>query len=122
MSKEGSKEIQTIGSYHMQGVIGEGTFGLVRLGVHLLTHEKVKDGLMKVAIKILEKVRINTEEDLLRVKREIKILKRLRHPNIIQLYEVFRGDKIIEDNQNIYLIMEYASRGELFNYIVSHTR
>ena len=47
---------------------------------------------------------------------EIKILKNLRHPNIIQLYEM------IEDRHRIYLIMEYASRGDLFNYIVDNTK
>ena len=65
---------------------------------------------------MLEKVKIASKEDLHRVRREIKILKSLRHPNIIQLYE------IIEDMENIYLIMEYASKGELFNYIVEHTK
>jgi len=51
-----------------------------------------------------------------RVSREIKILKMIRHPNIIQLYE------IIETPKQLYLIMEYASGGELFDYIVENTR
>jgi 5'-AMP-activated protein kinase catalytic alpha subunit len=54
--------------------------------------------------------------DIERVNREIKILKRIKHPNIIQLYE------IIESKTAIYLIMEYAAGGELFNYIVDKTR
>ena len=45
--------------------------------------------------------------------REIKILRKVRHPNICQLYQ------IIETPKNIYLVMEYAGRGELFDYIVS---
>lgn len=61
--------------------IGEGTFGKVKLGTHILTSEKV-------AIKILEKNRIVEQADVERVAREIHILKILRHPNIIQLYEV----------------------------------
>lgn len=61
--------------------IGEGTFGKVKLGTHILTSEKV-------AIKILEKDRIVEQADVERVAREIHILKILRHPNIIQLYEV----------------------------------
>ena len=61
--------------------LGEGTFGKVQLGVHIATDEKV-------AVKILEKDKIVEEADMQRVTREICILKVLRHPNIIQLYEV----------------------------------
>ena len=93
----------------MGKVIGEGTFGKVRLGTHSLTGEKV-------AIKVLEKNRITDLADVERVVREIHILKLIRHPNIIQLYE------IIETPKQLYFIMEYASGGELFDYIVEHTR
>ena len=54
--------------------------------------------------------------DIERVNREIKNLKRIKHPNIIHWYE------IIESKTAIYLIMEYAAGGELFNYIVDKTR
>ena len=87
--------------------IGEGTFGKVKLGTHKLTGEKV-------AVKILEKDRISEVADVERVAREIQILKMIRHPNIVQLYE------IIETPRQLYLIMEYASGGELFEYIVKH--
>lgn len=50
------------------------------------------------------------------ITREIKILKKVRHPNIIQLYQ------IIETNNDLYLIMEYSNAGELFDYIVKHGR
>jgi serine/threonine protein kinase len=53
----------------------------VRLGTHLITGEKV-------AIKILEKDKIKDQSDVERVTREIHILKIVRHPNVIQLYEV----------------------------------
>lgn len=69
-----------------------------------------------MAIKILEKSRIRDSADVERVVREIKILKLLDHPNIVKLYE------IIENDDRIYLIMEYASGGELFDYIVSKDR
>ena len=85
--------------------LGEGTFGKVKLGVHIFTGEKV-------AVKILEKDKISEVADVERVAREIHILKLIRHPNIIQLYE------IIETKNQLYLIMEYASGGELFEYIV----
>jgi len=43
---------------------------------------------VKVAIKILEKARIKDKKDIERISREIKILKKVRHPNVVQLYEV----------------------------------
>ena len=70
----------------------------------------------KVAVKILEKDKIVDSSDTERVAREIKILKNLRNPIVVQLYE------IIESEKELYLIMEYAWGGELFDYIVSHKR
>ena len=64
----------------------------------------------------MEKSKITEDADVERVSREIKILKMIRHPNIIQLYE------IIETPKQLYLIMEYASGGELFDYIVKNTK
>lgn len=89
--------------------IGEGTFGKVKLGTHILTGERV-------AVKVLEKERIVDTADVERVAREIHILKLIRHPHMIQLYE------IIETPRQLYLIMEYACGGELFEYIVQHGR
>jgi len=89
--------------------IGEGTFGKVKLGTHILTGERV-------AVKVLEKERIVDAADVGRVAREIHILKLIRHAHIIQLYE------IIETPRQLYLIMEYAPGGELFDYIVHHGR
>ena len=89
--------------------LGEGTFGKVRVGTHLLTEEKV-------AVKILEKAKIADKSDVERVTREIKILKMLRHPVVVQLYE------IIESVNELFLIMEYARGGELFEHIVTHKR
>ena len=69
-----------------------------------------------MAVKILEKDRIIDSADVDRVAREIHILKILRHPVVVQLYE------IVETEKELYLIMEYARGGELFDYIVSHKR
>lgn len=89
--------------------LGKGTFGEVMVGSHSLTGEKV-------AIKVLEKEKIIDVHDVERVAREIHILKIVRHPAIVQLYE------IIETSKELYLIMEYARGGELFEYIVSRKR
>jgi len=98
-----------LASYDIDKELGKGTFGEVKLGIHRITNEKV-------AIKVLEKDKIVDEADKERVTREIHILKLIRHPNIIQLYE------IIEDKEKLYLITEYASGGELFDYIVANQR
>lgn len=100
---------KSIGHYIIGKTIGEGTFGKVKLGTHILTGDKV-------AVKVLEKERITDVADVERVSREIYILKLIRHPNIIQLYE------ILETPKQLYLIMEYANGGELFDYIVAKSR
>ena len=98
-----------IGNYTLGRDLGKGTFGEVMVGTHQLTGEKV-------AIKVLEKDKIVDVHDVERVTREIHILKMVRHPTIVQLYE------IIETDRELYLIMEYARGGELFEYIVNRKR
>lgn len=104
-----SHRVKQISHFLVQKQLGEGTFGKVMMGVHTITNEKV-------AIKILEKSKITNQQDIDMITREIKILKKIRHPNIIQLYQ------IIETNDDLYLIMEHANSGELFEYIVKHGR
>ena len=101
--KYGPKKI--IDEYLIKETIGKGTFSTVKLGEHIKTKQKV-------AIKILNKEKIKAKEDLVRIKREIKILQMMDHPNIIKTY------KIIENEKNYFIIMEYCQGGELFNYIV----
>jgi 5'-AMP-activated protein kinase catalytic alpha subunit len=76
LSTEPSSTPKSIGHYVLARTIGEGTFGKVKLGTHILTNEKV-------AVKILEKDRITEVSDVERVAREIRILKTIRHPFII---------------------------------------
>lgn len=105
--KEPKGKSKSIGHYILGKSIGEGTFGKVKQGVHTLTGEKV-------AVKILEKDKIQDVADVEWVAREIHILKIVRHPNVVHLYE------IIETQKQLYLIMEYANGGELFDYIVAN--
>ena len=70
----------------------------------------------KVAVKILNKGKISALEMGEKVRREINILKLCRHPHIIRLYEV------IDTPTDIFVVMEYAPGGELFDYIVSKGR
>ena len=100
------KTISKIGDYEIIKTIGEGTFGKVKLAKNIPTNELV-------AIKILEKAKLNDKEDLNNIMKEIKFLKTFNHINIISLYE------IIETEMNYYIIMEYAEN-ELFSYIVEN--
>ena len=95
-------KIGKIGNYIIGETIGEGAFGKVKLARHIPTGEKV-------AIKILNKERI----DINKIKKEIKILKKLKHINIIQLYEV------LETKKHLYIVMEYCNGQELFTLIKS---
>ena len=98
-----------IGDYIIKETIGTGTFSKVKLGINKYTKEKV-------AIKLLEKSKITEKEDLKRINREISIIKKLSHPNIIKINEIFENEKYY------YIIMDYCSKGELFDYIVKKTK
>lgn len=100
------KDVRNVGSYILGATLGEGAFGKVKLASHFQSRQNV-------AIKILDKTKMNEEEDdFFRVQKEISVLKKMRHKNIIQLYE------IMESVKNIYLVMEYCEGKELFDYIV----
>ncbi|KAL1471609.1 hypothetical protein MTO96_039850 [Rhipicephalus appendiculatus] len=64
-----------------------------------------------VAIKTIKKSKIETEQDSLRIRREIQIMSSIQHPYIIHIYEVF------ENKDKIVLVMQYASGGELYDYV-----
>lgn len=102
-SEDGAKK------YIILRTLGEGSFGKVKEALHVVSNEKI-------AIKILEKAKIKTAEDMQRIKREIDILQRMEHPHIIQLYEV------IETNKYFFFVMEVVEQGELSDYIESKNR
>nr|CAD7193611.1 unnamed protein product [Timema douglasi] len=69
----------------------------------------------EVAIKIIDKTQLNPGS-LQKLFREVRIMKMLDHPNIVKLFQV------IETEKTLYLVMEYASGGEVFDYLVLHGR
>ncbi|XP_043936399.1 MAP/microtubule affinity-regulating kinase 4 [Protopterus annectens] len=97
-----------IGNYRLLKTIGKGNFAKVKLARHILTGREV-------AIKIIDKTQLNPTS-LQKLFREVRIMKGLNHPNIVKLFEV------IETEKTLYLVMEYASGGEVFDYLVSHGR
>ncbi|KAK3523334.1 hypothetical protein QTP86_029490 [Hemibagrus guttatus] len=97
-----------IGNYRLLKTIGKGNFAKVKLARHVLTGREV-------AVKIIDKTQLNPTS-LQKLFREVRIMKILNHPNIVKLFEV------IETEKTLYLIMEYASGGEVFDYLVAHGR
>ncbi|XP_037550866.1 MAP/microtubule affinity-regulating kinase 3a isoform X4 [Nematolebias whitei] len=106
----GSDEPQQphVGNYRLLKTIGKGNFAKVKLARHILTGREV-------AIKIIDKTQLNPNS-LQKLFREVRIMKILNHPNIVKLFEV------IETERTLYLVMEYASGGEVFDYLVAHGR
>uniref|UniRef100_A0A3B3UAJ6 MAP/microtubule affinity-regulating kinase 3 n=1 Tax=Poecilia latipinna TaxID=48699 RepID=A0A3B3UAJ6_9TELE len=103
-----SDEQPHIGNYRLLKTIGKGNFAKVKLARHVLTSKEV-------AVKIIDKTQLNSSS-LQKLFREVRIMKMLNHPNIVKLFEV------IETEKTLYLVMEYASGGEVFDYLVAHGR
>lgn len=105
-SKSKRRDVQ-FGEYILGQTLGEGEFGKVKLGWK-------KDGSSQVAIKLIRRESVATNPTRLpKIYREISILKELAHPNIVQLHEM------VETERHIGIILEYASGGELFDYILN---
>ncbi|XP_046708331.1 serine/threonine-protein kinase MARK2 isoform X10 [Silurus meridionalis] len=103
-----SDEQPHVGHYRLLKTIGKGNFAKVKLAKHILTGKEV-------AVKIIDKTQLNSSS-LQKLFREVRIMKLLNHPNIVKLFEV------IETEKTLYLVMEYASGGEVFDYLVAHGR
>jgi serine/threonine protein kinase len=103
-----SKTAVRVGFYDIERTIGKGNFAVVKLAKHRITKTEV-------AIKIIDKSQLDAG-NLQKVYREVDIMKRLDHPHIIKLYQV------METKNMIYLVSEYASQGEIFDYIARYGR
>lgn len=108
-SGSGSRRKETkFGDYVLGQTLGEGEFGKVKLGWK-------KDGSVQVAIKLIRRESLGTNPSRLpKIYREISILRELSHPNIVRLHEMAETDRYIG------IILEYASGGELFDFILNH--
>ena len=98
-----------INQYKIESVLGQGTYGKVKLCTHIATNEQV-------AIKFIEKNRLIRVNDTERVQIEMSIITELNHPNILKAFEIF------EDDTYFYIVMERPSKGDLFNYICKKKR
>ncbi|XP_038993361.1 CBL-interacting serine/threonine-protein kinase 25-like isoform X1 [Hibiscus syriacus] len=98
--KNGSRKI-VFGKFEMGRVLGQGTFAKVYYGKNLSTQESV-------AIKVINKEQVKKEGLMEQIKREIAIMRLVRHPNVVELKEV------MATKAKIFFVMEYVKGGELF--------
>ncbi|KAI4270433.1 MAG: hypothetical protein L6R38_007124 [Xanthoria sp. 2 TBL-2021] len=103
-----NKKETIFGGYILGKTLGEGEFGKVKLGWK-------RDGTVQVAVKLIRREALGGNPSRLpKIYREINILRELSHPNIVRLHEMSETDKYIG------IVLEYASGGELFDYILLH--
>uniref|UniRef100_A0A0D6QZV8 non-specific serine/threonine protein kinase n=1 Tax=Araucaria cunninghamii TaxID=56994 RepID=A0A0D6QZV8_ARACU len=109
MKKSRNVVTRKIGKYEVGRTIGEGTFAKVKFAKNTETGESV-------AMKVLEKGTILRNKMVEQIKREISIMKLVRHPYIVRLHEV------LASGTKIYIILEFVTGGELFDKIVHQGR
>lgn len=90
--------------YELGRLLGQGTFAKVYYGRNMKTGQSV-------AIKVIDKEKVLRVGLINQIKREISIMRKVRHPNILELYEV------MATKTKIYFALEYAKGGELFDKV-----
>lgn len=98
-------EAAFLAKYKMGQELGRGSYSIVKRA----TNRKTKE---KVAVKIVNRALISTDDER-HLQQELEIAKRVHHPNIIRIYEH------IETKDTVYIVMELAEGGELFERIVA---
>ncbi|XVF39690.1 hypothetical protein PTKIN_Ptkin01aG0053000 [Pterospermum kingtungense] len=101
--------VRKVGKYEIGRTIGEGTFAKVKFAQNTETGESV-------AMKVLDRSTIIKHKMVDQIKREISIMKLVRHPYVVRLHEV------IASRTKIYIILEFITGGELFDKIVHNGR
>ena len=143
MDISGGEKIQTVGHFQLGRTLGEGAFCKVsarhaieigsldawwlaaacRIFIYTLIHTQKqlqvklasKEGTDELyAVKIVNKDSIRDIRELERIMREMHVLKHMSHPNIISMHES------IEKGSRLYLVLDYASAGELHSYCASN--
>jgi serine/threonine protein kinase len=98
---------QSLDDYIIGKQIGQGAYAVVRMGLHKPTNKKI-------AMKIYKKYKLMDPNRRKSVKREIKLMEKMRNQQIIRLYEV------IDTGKYVILVMEHVSGGSIHGYLKSH--
>ncbi|RDX80811.1 CBL-interacting serine/threonine-protein kinase 8, partial [Mucuna pruriens] len=110
--------LRKVGKYEIGRTVGEGTFAKVKFAQNTETGESV-------AMKVLDRTTIIKHKMVDQIKREISIMKLVRHPYVVRLYEacdIFFSSflySVLASRTKIYIILEFITGGELFDKIVS---
>lgn len=98
--------VKTVGKYDLYGTLGEGAFGKVKYAVNTETNEAV-------AIKILDKDKIQARNMGAQIKKEISIMKMINHHHVVSVKDVFAT------SAKIFIVLEFVGGGELFDKIAN---
>uniref|UniRef100_A0A3Q4GP21 SNF-related serine/threonine-protein kinase n=1 Tax=Neolamprologus brichardi TaxID=32507 RepID=A0A3Q4GP21_NEOBR len=94
------------GLYHLGRTLGRGHFAVVKLGRNVNTGQLV-------AVKMIDKTKLDVMATS-HLLQEVRCMRRVQHPNVVRLYEV------IDTPTTLYLVMELAEGGDLYDYILRH--
>lgn len=102
-------QLMSLSDFEVGKPIGRGKFGHVYVA-------RTKKEKFVVALKVMFKAQLNKENMVHQLRREIEIQANLNHPNILKMYTYFF------DEHRIYLVLEYAPRGELYKSLQKYSR
>jgi len=103
-------KIEAIADYKIMRTLGQGAYGKVKLA------SNVNNG-HNVAVKVIDRSKVvDRPQGTQQLAREINTMKILRHQNVVRLYEV------IHTPAKIFMVMEYASGGDLLAYLNANGR
>ncbi|KAM4618818.1 SNF related kinase b [Polymixia lowei] len=102
----GSGRSDLRGLYHLGRTLGRGHFAVVKLARHATTGQLV-------AVKMIDKTKLDVMATS-HLLQEVRCMKLVQHPNVVRLYEV------IDTPTTLYLVMELAEGGDLYDYILRH--
>eukprot|EP01124_Arcella_intermedia_P004658 TRINITY_DN1263_c0_g1_i1.p1 TRINITY_DN1263_c0_g1~~TRINITY_DN1263_c0_g1_i1.p1 ORF type:complete len:620 (+),score=145.11 TRINITY_DN1263_c0_g1_i1:63-1922(+) len=104
---DGGNGTSYAGPYRLMESLGKGGLATVKVGVDLSTGHRV-------AVKIVDKSKLANPREQISMAREITIMKLLKHPNILHLYDVY------ENTEKIFLILDLYEGGDLYGHLIRH--
>ena len=105
-SNNKKKKHQIAGLYDLDETLGEGHYAVVKLARHVFTGEKV-------AVKVIDKMKLDAATRV-QMFQEVQLMKLVQHPHVVRLYEA------IDTHTKLYLVLEYADGGDMYDYIMKH--
>eukprot|EP01007_Sphenomonas_quadrangularis_P003898 NODE_86_length_2212_cov_84.991216_g64_i0.p1 GENE.NODE_86_length_2212_cov_84.991216_g64_i0~~NODE_86_length_2212_cov_84.991216_g64_i0.p1 ORF type:complete len:590 (+),score=138.14 NODE_86_length_2212_cov_84.991216_g64_i0:171-1940(+) len=101
--------MKRVGKYELDGVLGKGTYGTVRLA-------RVKGSDERYAVKVLARAKLVESKAMEAFEREVYHQRKFHHPHILAIKD------FLQTQNHFYIVLELASGGELFDYIVARQR